>query len=69
MKILPIAVRTVGIPCVVFKKCAVWLNCAFMQLTTLEIKIDYFQHFLSLIKGEYLVKNTTDIRIDVIFYD
>ena len=22
-----------------------------------------------LIKGEYLVKNTTDIRIDVIFYD
>ena len=21
------------------------------------------------IKGEYLVKNTTDIRIDVIFYD
>jgi len=24
---------------------------------------------LGLIKGEYLVKNTTDIRIDVIFYD
>ena len=22
-----------------------------------------------LIKGQYLVKNTTDIRIDVIFYD
>ena len=24
---------------------------------------------ITLIKGEYLVKNTTDIRIDVIFYD
>ena len=24
---------------------------------------------VELIKGEYLVKNTTDIRIDVIFYD
>ena len=25
--------------------------------------------YIMLIKGEYLVKNTTDIRIDVIFYD
>ena len=24
---------------------------------------------VELIKGQYLVKNTTDIRIDVIFYD
>ena len=24
---------------------------------------------LDVIKGQYLVKNTTDIRIDVIFYD
>ena len=25
--------------------------------------------YIYIIKGEYLVKNTTDIRIDVIFYD
>ena len=29
----------------------------------------FFSRHFEQIKGQYLVKNTTDIRIDVIFYD
>ena len=33
------------------------------------LRMYQIKHCYNIIKGEYLVKNTTDIRIDVIFYD
>jgi len=39
--------------------CSQWVFCINQPVDT----------YKAVIKGEYLVKNTTDIRIDVIFYD
>jgi len=43
-----------------------------IRKTLINGNTKYLVLFMTLyfvIKGEYLVKNTTDIRIDVIFYD
>ena len=49
-----------------------WLINKYKKIHTyiyIHTYIHTYIHIYILIKGEYLVKNTTDIRIDVIFYD
>ena len=45
------------------------VNGLVMYLMYLQIKKACLMRGVNVIKREYLVKNTTDIRIDVIFYD
>ena len=52
-----------------WKKLSIFHVKAMSCPSSVESEVSVYKEWYQVIKGEHLVKNTTDIRIDVIFYD